>query len=176
MIYINIVVLALCAAISRRIDGGWLGWSKSAAVALCVTILASASLGYHWTPNVILRFHGYPIYEGYRQLGVILAAFWFLQGGGWSSGQFDKPWSLVVRYSNAPLILAALYGFFPALIVGPLVGLSAALAKKYGGPLITPLDTDTQRPIDGWEAWYEIAGVGFCGGLAFAAAPVLGFW
>jgi len=171
-----VVLIAVLAAIARRIDGGWLGWSKSVSVALTVTILSAVAIGAHWPLAVwITPPWGRPLPELSRQIVVILAVLWYVQGGLVPGGDFSRPWTLVARYGAAPGLVGLLYGFWPVALVGPLVAGLDALRMNWG-PVALPWDSATERMIDSGEAYYEFGVGGFGAGLAFAAAPIWGAW
>lgn len=173
--YATIPLLAIACLIQRVIVGGWLGWNRSQAVALMAFILSIPCLlaPYVFGIHVPFTIFGYDVPEWARQLLTVGAAFWYITDGAY----FERPWRLAYRYDNGPLIVAILYGFWPALLCGPLVAIADMVAHKWGGPVNTPLDTtingNVERPIDGWGAYYEMA-VGFFGALAFTLAPYFG--
>ena len=84
------------------------------------------------------------------------------------SQDFGKPWKVLWRFGAAPVVVAFMYGFFPAIGVGIILALSTWALKKWG-PLI-PL----AKPVfDGWEAWWEVM-IGGVTGTAWALAPLAG--
>ncbi len=79
---------------------------------------------------------------------------------------FSKPWKVAWRFGAAPVILAALTGFWWAIAAGPVLGAGTALLRNRKVPLAAPW-------IDGWEAWWEIM-IGGVTGALWCVAPVLG--
>lgn len=84
------------------------------------------------------------------------------------SQDFSKPWKVLWRFGAAPVLVALLTGWWPAVLVGIVLAVGTWALKRWG-PMI-PL----WRPIfDGWESWWEVM-IGGVTGTAWALAPLLG--
>ena len=81
---------------------------------------------------------------------------------------FSKPWKVLWRFGMAPVIVALLTGWWPAMGVGVVLAVGTCVLKKWGGklPVCAPW-------ADGWEAYWEVM-IGGVTGAAWAVAPLLG--
>ena len=171
-----IVIGGLFGAVGRRIFGGWLGFPRS----LCTLGLVIISATPFWftgllNPWFTLPFIGIVVPK--IVMVILITVSTLLH---WVDGvRFDLPFwgdrkSPLLRYSYyAPLFIALFTGFWPVLVVGPLVAAGYYIAPKLTLPTITlPWDTAGQKTVDGPIALAEFW-LGFVSVSAFWAAAFL---
>jgi hypothetical protein len=84
------------------------------------------------------------------------------------SQDFSKPWKCLVRFGVLPALLAVVFQFWPAALVGPAISAVTWAWQKFAKVL--PLDAPV---IDGAETYWELAVGGFSG-AAWVAAILYG--
>lgn len=153
----------------RRMFGGWLGLSRS----LCVAILVVATVAPAWWTWGNFQSWELPV-VGCAPMAIKALVVTLLAAGFWTDGhRFDRPLMLLGRYGWAPVVLAIVTGFWPAVLVGPVVAGAAVVFRWWAAPVVLPWDSPQRRQmLDGWAAWWECS-LGAIGvGVFWAAALV----
>lgn len=160
---------ALLGLFLRRMLGGWLGLSRS----ICVAILVVATVAPAWWAWGSFQDTTIPLLGCVPQATKALIAT-ALAVMFWTDGhRFDRPWMLLGRYGWGPVVLAIVTGFWPVVLVGPLVAGAAVVFRWWGGPIVLPWDDPPRRQmLDGWAAWWECS-LGAIGLSAFWAAALV---